>query len=108
MIYTVEEIQKRVFPVAEKYSLRAVYLFGSYARNEATEDSDVDILIDKTGSKVKGLFDMSNLYNDLSESVGKEIDLITTHSLEQKDIAARTPTFSKEVYEGRVLIYGQH
>ena len=107
MIYTVEEIRRRVSPVAKKYSLRAVYLFGSYARNEATEDSDVDILIDKTGSTVTGLFDMSNLYNDLTECIDKDIDLITTHSLEQRDIKRFAPSFAKEVYEGRVLLYGK-
>jgi len=107
MIYSLDEIKKRIKPVAEKYSLRAVYLFGSYARNEATDDSDVDIMIDRTGSKVKGLFDMSSLYDDLSESFGKEIDLITTHTLEQRDTIKRTPLFSKNVTEGRILIYGK-
>lgn len=42
MIYTIEEITERVRPVAEKYGLRSVYLFGSYARGDATEESDVD------------------------------------------------------------------
>lgn len=104
MIYTVEEIRRRVLPIAKKYSLRAVYLFGSYARNEATEDSGVDILIDKTGSTVTGLFDMSNLYNDLTECIDKDIDLITTHSLEQRDIKRIAPSFAKKILEERILL----
>ncbi len=47
MIYTIKEISKRIAPVAEKYHLPAVYLFGSYSRNEATENSDVDILTEQ-------------------------------------------------------------
>lgn len=47
MIYTVDGLKACVSPIAKKYGLRAVYLFGSYARNEATEDSDVDLLIDR-------------------------------------------------------------
>lgn len=97
MIYSVDEIKTRVAPVAKKYQLRAVYLFGSYARNEATETSDVDILIDRTGSTIKGMFDMGGLYNDLRESVGKEIDLVTTHTLEQKSTRQRTPWFVKNL-----------
>ena len=41
MIYTIDEISSRIRPVAEKYHLKAVYLFGSYARGEARDDSDV-------------------------------------------------------------------
>ena len=46
MIYTVEEIRRRITPVAVRHRLKAVYLFGSYARGEATDESDIDLLID--------------------------------------------------------------
>lgn len=46
MIYTVEEIRRRITPVAVRYRLKAVYLFGSYARGEVTDESDVELLID--------------------------------------------------------------
>ena len=52
MVYTIEQLRERITPVAEKYQLRAVYLFGSYAKGEATDDSDVDILVDRTDSIV--------------------------------------------------------
>ena len=35
MVYTVDELKKIVAPIAEKYQLPAVYVFGSYARGEA-------------------------------------------------------------------------
>lgn len=105
MIYTVEEIKKRIEPIAEKYALNAVYLFGSYARNEANEYSDIDILIDRSGSKVKSMFDMGGLYNDLSECLGKEIDLITTQTLEQENTLRRTPLFVDNLYKERLKIY---
>lgn len=53
MIYTVDEIKERVAPIADKYHLAAVYLFGSYARREATENSDVDLLVDREGSTIR-------------------------------------------------------
>lgn len=46
MIYTAEEIRRRITPVAVRYRLNGVYLFGPYARREATDESDVELLID--------------------------------------------------------------
>lgn len=104
MIYTVEELKQRVKPVAEKYSLQAVYLFGSYARNEATEQSDVDILIDRSGSKIKGMFEMGGLYEDLCASIRKEVDLVTTQTLEQTSTRQRTPLFVEAVQAERIRL----
>lgn len=106
MIFTIEEIKKRVAPVADKYALKAVYIFGSYARNEADADSDVDILVDRTGSTIKGMFDMGNLYNDLCESIGKEIDLVTTQTLAQQSTQSRNPIFIENLRRERIQIYG--
>ena len=106
MIYTIEEIKERIAPVAQKYRLPAVYLFGSYARGEATEESDVDILVDKTGTNLKGLFAMGGLFNDLSEAVGKPIDLITTCAVEEETTKQRTPWFIENLERERVKIYG--
>lgn len=105
MILTVDEIKKRITPIAQKYELRAVYLFGSYARNEADENSDVDLLIDRTGSRIRGMFDMGGLYNDLRQSIGKDIDVVTTHTLEQENTKRRTPFFVENIKAERVILY---
>ena len=49
MVLTVDEIKERVKPVAEKYEIPVVYIFGSYARDEATNESDIDFLVGTTG-----------------------------------------------------------
>ena len=107
MVYTVDELKQKIVPLAVKYNLPAVYLFGSYARNEATDKSDVDVLIDKTGSKIKSLFDRAALYNDLTEILGKEIDLVTTSGIAQEDSIQRAPMFAKTVDKERIVIYGE-
>ena len=104
MVYSVEELKQRIAPVAEKYGLREVYLFGSYARSEATEQSDVDILVDRAGSKVRGMFEMGGLYEDLRASVGKEVDLVTTQTLEQSSTRQRTPLFVRNVQTERIRL----
>ncbi len=104
MIYSVEELKQRIAPVAEKYGLREVYLFGSYARSEATEQSDVDILIDRTGSKIRGMFEMGGLYEDLRASIGKEVDLVTTQTLEQSSTKRRSPLFIQNIQAERMRL----
>ncbi len=82
MIYTLDEIARRVRPVAEKYRLKAVYVFGSYARGDATEDSDIDLLIDAAGSGLVG-WEYGGLYCDLEEALEKEGDMVTVRALDE-------------------------
>lgn len=44
-IFTLEDIRQIIKPLAEKYHISEVFLFGSYARNEATSSSDIDLLV---------------------------------------------------------------
>ena len=55
VIYTQDQIRQMIAPIAEKYHLKAVFLFGSYARGDATESSDVDLLVDTAGTSLKSL-----------------------------------------------------
>lgn len=43
MVYSIEEIKRRVTPIAEKYKIPAIYLFGSYARGTVSSNSDIDL-----------------------------------------------------------------
>ena len=76
MVYTIEQIRSIAAPIARAHGVRSLSLFGSYARGEATESSDIDILVDC--GAVRSAFQMGGLYADLSESLGKPLDLITT------------------------------
>ncbi len=100
------EISRRIAPIAAKYNLRSVYVFGSYARNEATEDSDVDILIDREGSDLHGIISMSALYDELKESIGKEIDLVTLQSLTQASTVKRNSELIENIIRERIKVYG--
>ena len=57
------------------------WLFGSYARGEQREDSDVDILILPDKSQHFSLFTLSEIYEDLKNLLGCEVDLITDGGL---------------------------
>ena len=102
--YSIEEITRRIAPVAEKYQLPAVYLFGSYARGDATADSDVDLLVDVSGTGLRGL-DFGGLYNDFQEALGLNIDLITTASLARPTDRRGQQSFRDAVNRERKMIY---
>lgn len=55
-------------------------LFGSYARGDATKNSDIDLLIEFKG-KNKSLLDLAALKIHLEETLGKNVDLITYNSI---------------------------
>lgn len=105
MVYTLDELRERIAPIARKYQIPAVYLFGSYARNEASDNSDVDILIDREGSTIRGMFDMGGLYAELQSSIGKNVDLVTLQSLKQKSTLERTPWFVENLQKEMVRLY---
>ena len=99
-IYTKNEIREIIIPIAKRRKIDKVFLFGSYARNEAAEKSDLDFCID--APSVKSLFTISGIRMDLCQAFGKDVDLITESSLRHnKDLS-----FANTVEEERELIYG--
>ncbi|MBQ9552129.1 MAG: nucleotidyltransferase domain-containing protein [Clostridia bacterium] len=105
MIYTVEEIQSIIEPIAKKHGLKAVYLFGSYARGTANEHSDIDLLIDTTGTDLDTFFKLGAVYADFAGALNKEIDLITVSSLEQPPQRPSDAMFRDSVIKERKNVY---
>lgn len=103
-IYTIDEIREKVRPVAEKYAIEKVWLFGSYARGEATEDSDVDLLID--GSKIRTLFELGGVYEDFKEALGKDIDLVTLDSIYDPGNMPYNVNLRAGIERERTALYG--
>ena len=68
-IYSVEEIQNIVIPIAKPHGVAALYLFGSYARGEATAESDIDFLMDS--GKISTLYQLSAFRLELEDPFGK-------------------------------------
>ena len=75
MIYTTEEIKHIAIPIVCEYGIARLSMFGSYARGEANEDSDLDFLIDK--GELKGLIQYCSLVQKLEEAFNCHVDLIT-------------------------------
>jgi len=103
MVYTVDEIRKMIKPIAIEYELPAVYLFGCYARGIATEESEINLFIESTGSKVNGLV-FSDFYEKLTDIFGN-IDVLTTHALAQYSDNKMIQKLKKGIMKESILIY---
>jgi len=71
----------------KEFSVKDLYLFGSYAREEAGEQNDLDILVEFEAGAQVGLFEFARLRRRLCELLGREVDLVTRDAIrpEMKD-----------------------
>lgn len=76
---TFDEIKTAVAPLAEEYGLKNVYLFGSYARGDQKDNSDIDLLVEL--GKPMGYFKFNGLNRRLEEKLNRNVDLCTPGSL---------------------------
>ena len=96
-LLNIRYIKQKTSEIFAKYSeVRCAYLFGSYARGEATTKSDVDIVIvenEAMGLKFYGLA------AELEEKLGKEVDLLSHRQLSDNDeFLARVLTDGVKIY----------
>ncbi len=64
-----------------RYPIDEIALFGSYARGEATEESDVDILVNYQGTDAWNFLD---LHEELENMLGKKVDILTKRAVRTK------------------------
>lgn len=110
-VYSIEEIKKLIVDIFANYGIKTAYIFGSYARGEATKDSDVDIMIKKGDTKIS-LVTLGALFNDIEARLKKPVDIITEETYTddiKHDNASKKQAkkiFYNEVLNDRVKIYG--
>ena len=95
-ILTKEQIEKCCKEVLEAYQVEYCYLFGSYAKGKATEQSDVDLLI---STKETGLR-FYEIAERLRESLHKKVDLLDMKQLVNNE------TLIHELLKDGIKVYG--
>ncbi len=72
---TREEIQAKIIGFLKQHNAKRIGFFGSFARKEDTPTSDIDVLVDFE----RGItyFKLARLEQELSELVGRKVDLVT-------------------------------
>lgn len=108
-MYTIEEIREKITPVAKEYGLRQVYLFGSYARGDADEDSDVDLLVD--APDLRGLFRSESLRQDFESALKISVDILTQQGVQSvvkvgnKNLDESRERFRANIEREKVKLY---
>jgi predicted nucleotidyltransferase len=80
MILTQENIKKTVQDYFKDKPVNKVYLFGSYARGDANEDSDVDLLVELDYSKHIG-FSFYGWKDELKNHLNKKVEVVSEKGL---------------------------
>lgn len=103
-IYTFEEIQLITKPIFEKYKIKKAYLFGSYAREEAKAESDIDIMIVKENSDIITLLNLVDFEEELEKALNKKIDVIIEETYTQEITSEnKYGKLAKEIFYKQVI-----
>ncbi|MFO8234482.1 MAG: nucleotidyltransferase family protein [Bacteroidales bacterium] len=77
-----KEINKNIISYLKPFDPVRIGLFGSFAREEDNPDSDIDILVSFRTTPT--LLDLARIHRELSEILGKRVDLVTENSIKNK------------------------
>lgn len=91
------EVKRKSEPVLRTYGMKRASVFGSTARGEAREDSDVDMLV-KLGRPM-GMISYSRFVDDLKSALGRDVDVLTENSL-NPHLRPHITKDLKIIYEG--------
>lgn len=89
------ELRLKVTPLLRPY-VRRISVFGSFARGEATIESDIDLLVDLKPSEARpvlGLLEFIRLEESLEQELGREVDLVTEEGLNPR----RRPNIERDM-----------
>jgi predicted nucleotidyltransferase len=74
-----ERLREKIAPILRRLGVRRASVFGSLARGEGDEESDVDLLVELEPGR--SLLDLAELKVELEEVLGRRVDVITYDSL---------------------------
>ncbi len=86
---------QKLAQICERNDIELLRLFGSVARGEDTEDSDLDLLV--RFARRKSLLDLVRIERELSKELGRRVDLVTEASL--------SPYLRDRVINSAVVLY---
>lgn len=100
----ITEIKKLTEPVFKEYGVEKAYIFGSYARGDYNENSDIDIII--SSKNIRSLLIIGAILEALKLVLQKEVDLIEEECFED-DMDEMDQEFYDKIKKERVMIYGE-
>ncbi len=101
---TIIQIKKLTKPIFEKYGVEKAYVFGSYARGDYNENSDIDIII--VAKNIKSLLIIGAILEALKQVLKKDVDLIEEECFKEEEMDEIDKEFYDTIKKERVMIYG--
>lgn len=96
-VYTLQQLQAIIAPIAKKHGVKRVSVFGSYGRGQATPSSDVDLSIEK--GRIQTMLQYFAFVHEIQDALQCHVDVITS------DI--RDQSFLEAIRKDEVKIYEQ-
>ncbi len=100
----ITKIKELTSPIFKEYGVEKAYVFGSYARGDYNENSDIDIII--VAKNIKSLLIIGAILEALKQALNKEVDLIEEECFEESSIDEIDKEFYDTIKKERVVIYG--
>jgi len=94
---TFEELREIVAPIAEKHGMIRVYLFGSRAREDDSNESDFDFCI--VAPEDYGLIKLGSFLYDLKDALNAEVDIVCEESIQKESF------FMEEMLRDRKIVF---
>ncbi len=79
MVSQIEKLKEKILEKLREHEVKRASLFGSIVREEMTDESDIDLLIEFRGTK--SLLDLARLKIELEEVLKRKVDVLTYNSL---------------------------
>lgn len=92
------ELKVKISPILLKYGVKSASVFGSVARGQENENSDIDLVV-KTGKLKYGIWGFVGLKQDLEEALGKKVDLVSADAI--------NPSLEKKIQKDLTQIYAE-
>jgi predicted nucleotidyltransferase len=96
-IYQINELKSKLRPIFEAAPVYRAILFGSYAKGNATDQSDIDIVIDSKGELLNMAF--YGVLEDITAQLNKRVDLFEISEL------SRNATICSAVKQEGIILY---
>lgn len=100
----ISKIKELVAPIFKKYGVEKAYVFGSYARGDYDDNSDVDIII--VSKNIKSLLIIGAILEALKQVLNKDVDLIEEECFDDGNMEDFEQEFYDNIKKERVMIYG--
>jgi len=100
---TRQDINTAIIKYLHPYNPERIGIFGSYARQEDTDASDIDILV--SFRDTPSLLDLARIHRELSSALGKKVDVVTESALRNKKLRQYIYNDLQIIFEWRMIVF---